>query len=82
MTKFGDWMEEQASRQDTDGSLRMFRDLADLTAQLYGELEKMRNPGNPHLRESDHAGEGGCPQDCLDFRAALKACRKFQEKYQ
>ena len=55
---------------------------ANLTAQLEEELDKRRNPGNPHLRESDHAGEGGCPQDCLDFRAALKACRKFQEKYQ
>ena len=51
MTDFETWMEEQASRQDTDGSLRMFRDLADLTAQLYDAASPF---GRSRTRQPTH----------------------------
>ncbi len=61
---FGDWMEEQASRQDTDGPLRMFRDLASLCALLF---EGSQRPITDRV-------EGR-------RRAALAACKEFQDKY-
>ena len=80
MTKFGAWIREW-DWLETGQGYRKMRDLATLAAQLAEELDKRRNPGNPHLRESDHADGGGCPQDCLDFQAALDACKEFQETY-
>ena len=77
MTDLRDWLREHWKA----GNGTMPGDLANLTAQLEEELDKRRNPGNPHLRESDHASDGGCPQDCLDFQAALDACKEFQETY-
>ena len=74
-------MEEHLAAVNKPPSPWEWVDLANLTSQLEEALDKRRNPGNPHLRESDHAGEGGCPQECLDFRAALAACKKFMEKY-
>ena len=76
MTDFGDWL-----RTFDIWSNDFDNDLANLAALLEEELDKRRNPGNPHLREGDHADGGGCPQDCLDFRAALKACKEFREKW-
>ena len=77
MTDLGDWLKEHWKA----GNGTMPDDLAKLAAQLEEELAKRRNPGNPHLRESDHADGGGCPQDCLDFRAVLAACKELMEKY-
>ncbi len=80
MTKFGDWI-RGCDLTPIRKAIPGVHDLAGLCAQLEEELNKRRNPGNPHLRESDHAGDGGCPQECLDFRAALTACEEFMDRH-